>query len=113
MDFPYSEYTLYCNSADHAYVDIRIIKRSYPDSNFKQLYYRDANGSILECPVEECFHTYFPLVNGWNDIIRNNIVNVIKLLPENPKVYWFSFTTLYDCIKFDLEQKGINFESLF
>ena len=113
MDFPYSEYTLYCNSADHVYTDIRIIKRSYPDSNFIHPYCRDGNGDIFECPVEECFHVYFPLFAGWDAIIKNNIVNVIKSLPEKLKVYWFSFTTLYDYIKFDLEKEGINFESLF
>jgi hypothetical protein len=68
---------------------------------------------MFKCPVEECFHTSFPLVDGWNAIIRNNIANVIKSLHGKPKVYWFSFTTLYDYIKFDLEQEGINFESLF
>ncbi len=113
MDFPYDEYTLYCNSADHAYIDIRIIKRSYPDSNPKLTYCRDANGNIFKYPVEACFDIHFPLFDGWNVIIRNNIADFIKSLPEKTKVYWFSFGCLYDFIKFDLEQEGIKFDSIF
>lgn len=113
MNFPYSEYTLYCNSTDYAFTDIRIIKCSYPDSNSKQTYCRDANGNMFKCPVEEIFHVYFPLFDGWNAIIRNNIANFIKSLPEKTNVYWFSYTTLYDYIKFDLEKEGIKFDSIF